>query len=321
MDMLSHLGYKFRMKKPKRKYGKIRFDEEVELTPDSKTKINWFPGHMLKAMRKIKERLKMVDIVLEVRDARSPLASGNQSLKSIIGEKSRLIVINKKNLADPKIVKQWEAWFEKIGEDFIFINSLDKNSISGITKKSREIIDRKIKVSNPDHDGKQKIKMMVIGLPNTGKSTIINRLANRNASKVANKPGQTQSQLWVAASDDIYILDTPGVMNANIVNHEQGLWLSALHAIPDKIAGSDAIALFIIDYLIKTNPKALESLYKLDNAPVDVMQTLDDIAVKRGCFLKKNELDYDRAYTIIIGDLRRGELGLISFGIPPKLTT
>jgi ribosome biogenesis GTPase A len=309
------------MKKPRRKYGKIRFDEEVELTPDSKTKINWFPGHMLKAMRKIKERLKMVDIILEVRDARSPLTTGNQSLKSIIGEKSRLIVINKKNLANPKIVKQWETWFETIGEDFIFVNSLDKNSVKEITQKSREIINKRIRVSNPEHDGKQKIKMMVIGLPNTGKSTIINRLANRNATKVANKPGQTQQQLWVAASDDIYILDTPGVMTSDIKNHEQGLWLSALHAVPDKIAGTDAIACFILKYLIQSNPEALRAHYKLKNTPEDVLETLEEIAILRGCYLKKNELDYDRAYTIIITDLRVGNLGLISFGLPPKLTS
>jgi ribosome biogenesis GTPase A len=128
------------MKKPKRKYGKIRFDEEVELTADSKTHINWFPGHMLKAMRKIKERLKMVDIVLEVRDARSPLATGNQSLKRIIGEKSRLIIINKKNLAKPEIIKLWEVWFENTGDDFLFINSFDKASVAEITKKSRETV-------------------------------------------------------------------------------------------------------------------------------------------------------------------------------------
>jgi ribosome biogenesis GTPase A len=110
-------------------------------------------------------------------------------------------------------------------------------------------------------------------------------------------------------------------MTSDIKRHEQGLWLSALHAIPDKIAGSDAIAIFIIDYLLKNNPNALYTLYGLEGEPTDTMEVLDAIATIRGCFLKKNELDYDRAYTIIIGDLRRGELGLISFGIPPKITT
>ena len=289
------------------------------LTPDSHTKINWFPGHMNKAIKKIKERLKMVDIVLEIRDARSPMATGNASLRAVIGEKSKLILINKKNLADPKILKSWEKWFESKDEPYLFVNALDKNSLQEVIKKAKFLVNTKIKESNPDYKEKTKIRMMIIGLPNTGKSTIINRLANRNASKVADKPGQTQQQLWVTVNDEIEILDTPGVMTPDIKTNEQGLWLSAIHAIPDRIAGSDLIASFIVEYLIKNNRNALIERYNLEKEPTDLIETFNEIAKIRGCFLKKNEFDYDRVYKLIISDLRSGKLGLISFGTPPRI--
>ncbi len=305
------------------KKNKFKKPEAVDmLTPDrDSTRINWFPGHMNKALKKIKDRMKMVDIVLELRDARSPLATGNSELRSVLGEKTKLILINKTNLADPKVIKLWDEWFATKDDPYLFINALDKKSINEIISLSLKVVNQKIKVSNPENTGKSKLKMMIIGLPNTGKSTIINRLANRNATKVADKPGQTQHQLWVKIDENFEILDTPGVMYPDVKNHEQGLWLSALHTIPDKIAGSEAIACFILEHLLKNNPKILEKKYDIKVDGLSMNQTLDEIASKRGCILKKGEFDYDRTFTIIIGDFRKSELGPISFGVPPKLKT
>jgi len=156
-------------------------------------RINWFPGHMNKATQEIKKKIKLVDIILEVRDARTPLASGNKENYQSHANNPYLIVINKTNLADPQTVKLWESWFTEQKENFIFINALDKKSIQKIVKRSKEIIHTHRLKSNKNVKLKTKMKMMILGLPNTGKSTIINMLANRNASKVAAKPVRQRS--------------------------------------------------------------------------------------------------------------------------------
>lgn len=292
---------------------------DIALTQDLGSRnINWFPGHMQKALNKIKDTLRMVDIVLEVRDARSPLVTGNRDVELLIGNKNRLIVINKTNLADPEIVKLWQVWFEKQNKPFVFVNGLDKNSISIIIQMSRDLVNKNRLLENPDNKLKEKLKMMVIGLPNTGKSTIINKLANRDASKVANKPGQTQHQLWVNVSEDLQILDNPGVMPHRIVKEEHGIWLSALHAIPDAVVDIERPAIYIIEYLAKNKPEILKNYYKIDFDKPDFLEILNSIAKSRGCLRQKGEFDYERVYRLLLSDFRDGLLGLISFGIPPK---
>lgn len=280
--------------------------------------LNWFPGHMMKAMKKIKEHVRSVDIVLEIRDARSPLATGNESFTKQIGDKSRLIVMNKANLSDPKMVDLWSKWFSKQGEPFVFINSFDKESLNQIVKQSKEIVLTKHLKSNPGTTLNRKLRMMIIGLPNTGKSTIINRLSNRDASKVADRPGQTQQHLWVNVSSELEMLDTPGVMPPVVETEEQVLWLSALHAIPEKIMDQQNTACYIVEHLLKNNPKALSSHYKISEDKSSMIETLDQIAKVRGCLLRKNEYDYDRVYKLLINDFRAGLLGLVNFGFPPK---
>ncbi|EQC47216.1 ribosome biogenesis GTPase YlqF [Bacteriovorax sp. Seq25_V] len=295
-------------------------DNEYQLTDDTIAlkKIHWFPGHMKKALDKIKTTLKMVDIILEVRDARSPLVTGNRDIDEIVGNKNRLIVMNKTNLANPQIVKLWEQWFEKQGKPFIFINGLDKKSLARVVELSKAIVMEKRDQSNPEAKAKKKFKMMVLGLPNTGKSTIINKLANRDASKVANKPGQTQNQLWVNVNEDLEILDNPGVMPHRIVKEEHGLWLSALHAIPDTVVDLERPVIYILEYLIKEDPQILKSHYNIEFDSNYFLDVLNLIAKSRGCLRQKGEFDYERVYRLILADFRDGNLGLISFGLPPQ---
>lgn len=292
---------------------------EIEITQDLGSRnINWFPGHMQKALNKIKDTLRMVDIVLEVRDARSPLVTGNRDVELLIGNKNILIVLNKANLADPEIISQWQVWFEKQNKPFVFVNALDKNSISVIIQMSRDLVNKNRLLENPDNKLKEKLKMMVIGLPNTGKSTIINRLANRDASKVANRPGQTQHQLWVNVSEDLQILDNPGVMPHRIVKEEHGIWLSALHAIPDKVVDIERTAIYIIEHFAKNKPEVLKNVYKISFEKPDFLEILNSIARARGCLRQKGEFDYERVYRLILSDFRDGLFGLVSFGVPPK---
>ena len=294
-------------------------EDQIKLTEEHDTrKIVWYPGHMVKALNKIKERLKMVDIVLEVRDARSPQASGNSELKKMIGDKNLLIVINKTNLADPKVVESWEQWFSQRDEPYLFVNCFDETSLKEILQKSKRIVQAKKIQSNKSYQAKKTLKMMIIGLPNTGKSTIINRLSGRNATKVADKPGQTKQQLWVKATDEINILDNPGVMPPAINDYEHGIWLGLIHAIPEKIVEPEITASYLVNHLLNKKSEIFKNLYKLETLDTDLIGALNQIAKNRGYLRKGNQFDYDRVYKTVLADFRKGDLGLISFGAPPE---
>lgn len=295
--------------------------DDIELTPDTPVKsgINWYPGHMARAIREIKEKLKLVDVVLEIRDARAPLASGNKMMEETLRQKSRLILLNKVNLADPKMIHQWEEWFKKQGEPFLFLDCFDKGSMKKVMAMARTIVEQKRKESNPEtYEHKAKLKMMIIGLPNTGKSTIINQLANRVATKTADRPGQTQVQQWIVIDKDLDLLDTPGVMPPMLAREEHGLWLSAIHAIPDDVAGEELPAKFLIEYLKEKNSKELKERYKLESLELSVEEIFAKIAVLRGCVRQKGLPDLDRVYKLILMDFRKGELGKCCFGVPPE---
>lgn len=295
--------------------------DAIELTPDTPVKsgFNWFPGHMARAIREIKEKVKLVDIVLEIRDARAPLASGNKMMDENLRQKSKLILLNKVNLADPRVIPLWEEWFKKQGEPYIFLDCFDKGSLKKAMGMARAIVEEKRKESNPDtYEPKTKLKLMIIGLPNTGKSTIINQLANRTATKVADRPGQTQVQQWIVIDKDLDLLDTPGVMPPILAKEEHGLWLSALNAIPDEAIGEERPAKYIIEYLKEKNSKELKERYKLESLDITIEEIVEKIAVLRGCVRQKGLPDLDRVYKLILLDFRKGELGKICFGIPPK---
>jgi ribosome biogenesis GTPase A len=297
---------------------KVNYDMGENIHDEVHTRrINWFPGHMNKAIRQIKERLKRVDIVLEIRDARSPLTTGNTAVHEAIGEKSVLIVFNKTNLADPKVVVKWEEWFATKPTPFIFINAFDKTSLSKITENAKKIVHAKRLQSNPEGVTKTDLKMMIIGLPNTGKSTIINKLANRNATKAADRPGLTQQQLWVKVDSEMQVLDTPGVMPPKIDNYKHGLWLAALHCIPKTIVKHEDSACFIIQHLLDLKSEYLKNHYKMETIDTDLVGALNQIAKARGCVRHKGEFDYDRVYNMVLNDFRSGELGPVSLGLPP----
>ncbi len=282
-------------------------------------RINWFPGHMNKAIKEIKSNIKMVDIVLEVRDARSPLASGNKENYATNSDKPYLIVINKTNMADPATVKLWDEWFKKKEESYIFVNALDKTSVKSIVKRAKDILHAHRLKSNPDGVTKTKMKMMILGLPNTGKSTIINRLANRDASKAAAKPGQTKGQLWVKVDKELDLLDTPGVMPPRIDKELHGMWLSVIHAIPDHIVTPDFSACFLIEHLLRIKAAGFKDQYKFETLDgLDLIQACDHIGKIRGCLRPGGGYDYDHIYKIVLNDFRKGLLGKISFGVPPK---
>jgi len=280
--------------------------------------INWFPGHMSKALETIKKHIKQVNIIIEVRDARAPLTSGNKAMYDNGGDKPYLIVLNKANLADPEMTKQWQKYLSSKNESFIFINALDNDSIKEIVKRAKSILHAHRLKSNPDVTPKEKMSLMILGLPNTGKSTIINKLANRNATKAASKPGQTKQKLWVKIDKNIEMLDTPGVMPPKIESDTHGLWLSAIHAIPDHIVTPDVSACFIINHLIKTKSSAFQEQYKFESLNIDLLNACDHIAKLRGCIMSGGMYNYDKVYNLVLNDFRKGLLGRTTFERAPQ---
>lgn len=286
---------------------------------DPKVAFNWFPGHMRRAAEELKERLSFVDLVLEIRDARVPLASGNPNLRSSISGKSRLIVLNKVNLADPVMVAKWDVWFKSQGEPYLFVNCLEKSSQKTILNYARKIIEEKRYASNPDSvKEKAKIRFMIVGLPNTGKSTLINQFANRTATKTANKPGQTRVQIWVKVDETLELLDTPGIMPPKIEREEHKLWLSAINAIPEGIVEAEEPACFLVKHFLKEKSAAFMARYKLDTFELGLDEALLKIAAARGCIKQKGLPDLERVFKLLLIDFQTGELGKTCFGVPPS---
>lgn len=292
---------------------------ENDPSAPTRTYLNWYPGHMAKALREIKKRLTLVDVVLEIRDARVPLATGNKALDAEVGNKPRLLVFNKANLADPSTMDLWTDWLTKEGTPFVFVDCFDKTALKKIVSMGRKLVEKNRKDCNPDHvPTKTKLKMMIVGLPNTGKSTIINQLANRGATKVADKPGLTQIQQWIIIENDVELLDTPGIMPPMIEKEEHGLWLSAIHAIPDDIADEETTAIFVVKHLLKIKSKPFFERFKIESPDISVDELLLQVATLRGCFRQKGVPDLERVYKLLLAEFRKGELGRASFGIPPK---
>jgi ribosome biogenesis GTPase A len=281
---------------------------------------NWYPGHMAKALREIKAKLQFVDIVFEIRDARVPLVSGNRNLSETLGQKRKLIILNKANLADPLMIEKWKKWFDDQGEAYLFVDCFDKSALSKSVSMARKIVEANRRECNPDYvETKTKLRVMIVGLPNTGKSTIINQLANRNATKVADKPGQTVMQQWITIDKDVELLDTPGVMPPRIDKPQHALWLSAIHALPDDISGEEDTALFLVKHLLDQKSPEFMERYKLSGADISVDEVLLKIATVRGCLRQKGLPDLDRVYKLVLADFRKGDLGKTSFGSPPGM--
>ena len=311
---------------PYKKFNKVTVSTKKTEPPkkfkvgaEPKAAFNWFPGHMMKAMRDIKAKVNMVDLVIEIRDARIPVVSGNRALTEAISGKARLILLNKANLAEPEMIEKWTAWFEKQGVPFLFINCLEKTVMKQVLSQGKKIIEERRRASAPDGlSPKDKYRFMIIGLPNTGKSTFINQIAQRNATKVADKPGQTQVQLWVKIDEEMDLMDTPGIMPPMVEKDEHKLWLSLINAIPDHIIGEEDPACYLVNHCLKNKVPEFMERYKFETAEMTLDEALTKIATVRGCLKQKGLPDLDRVFKLILLDFRAGELGRISFGRPPQ---
>lgn len=278
--------------------------------------INWFPGHMAKTRREIKENLKFVDIVIEIRDARIVKSSSNPDIDDICKNKPRIILLNKSDLAEEKITKEW---INKLSNDLVKVTSV--NSLSGRGLNNiKPIINSLLKEKHDKLKEKGLVNIttraMVVGIPNVGKSSFINRMANNNRAKVGDKPGVTRSKQWIKTNIGIELLDTPGVLWPKFEDEEVGLNLAFTGAIKDEIMDIETLAFKLIEKLEKSYPDRLKERYKLDSLSEETLENMDSIARKRGAVISGGNINYNRVAVMILDEFRGGKLGDISLERP-----
>ncbi len=276
--------------------------------------IQWFPGHMAKAKREILEVIKLVDLVIELKDARIPFSSTNPLIDEIVGNKPRLVLLCKCSMADPVITRSWIDYYRTKGLVALDIDSITGYHLKDVIKYAERCLADVFLERKKKGITSKSIKAMILGIPNVGKSTLINSLAKRKATNVGDRPGVTKHQSWIKVSDDLYLLDTPGILWPKFDDQDVGLKLAMCGSIKDDILDINAIVLKSIEYLLNYYPDKLMARYdiKLTN-PQDI---LDQIGKKRGFLLKGGIVDIDRVNTMFLNELRSTRIGVMSYERP-----
>ena len=281
--------------------------------------IQWYPGHMAKARRKIKEELKLVDIVVELIDARIPISSRNPDIDDIVGDKKRIIVLNKSDLADPNINMEWKKYFEKNGISSILVNSIQGTGIKEIFAVSKELMKDEIEKLKKKGLLNKTIRALVIGIPNVGKSTLINKMAKRSVAQTGDKPGVTKSKQWIKATKDFELLDTPGILWPKFEDEKVGLHLAFTGAIKDEILDIVELSRKFMLKAVKEFPDKIYKRYNVELDTNDIDSIIYMIGRKRGCILPGDKIDMRRTASLILDDFRSGKLGLISLERPEDI--
>ncbi|KAB8138719.1 ribosome biogenesis GTPase YlqF [Gracilibacillus oryzae] len=278
--------------------------------------IQWFPGHMAKAKREVQEKLKLVDFVIELVDARAPYSSQNPLLQQLLNNKSKMIILMKDDLADKKITDEWLAFFEDQNTISIAIDVNNRKDIQKVIQTAKDLAEEKMERLKRKGIRPRPARAMIVGIPNVGKSTLINRLANKKIAKTGDRPGVTKSQQWIKVKKDFELLDTPGILWPKFEEEITGLRLAAIGTIKDQLLAMDDIAAFIINYLKEHYPSLLMERYQIDDDMEDMTEIFETIGRKRGCLESGGKVNYDKTAEIIVQDLRNSKLGPISLEQP-----
>ncbi|MBE5943940.1 MAG: ribosome biogenesis GTPase YlqF [Lachnospiraceae bacterium] len=277
--------------------------------------IQWYPGHMTKARRMMQEDIKLIDIVVELLDARTPLSSKNPDIDELAKNKYRLVLLNKQDLADPKANAQWEKYFKEKGFYVVCLDSRKNSGMKTITDTIQEACREKIERDRKRGIINRPIRAMVVGIPNVGKSTFINSYAKKACAKVGNKPGVTKGKQWIRIGKGVELLDTPGILWPKFEDQEVGMRLAYIGSINDDIIQKSELALNFIDFLKNNYCNALSERYNIDCSKKNY-DILSDIAMERKCLSKGGEPDLDKAAALLFEDYRSGKLGRITLELP-----
>ncbi|MBY0120714.1 ribosome biogenesis GTPase YlqF [Bacillus sp. S/N-304-OC-R1] len=281
--------------------------------------IQWFPGHMAKARREVTEKLKLVDIIFELVDARIPYSSRNPMIDEIIQHKPRLILLNKADMADKEVTKQWIKYFHDRGMRALAINSQAGQGMKEIVAASQDILKEKFDRMKAKGIKPRAIRAMIVGIPNAGKSTLINRLAKKNIAKTGNTPGVTKSQQWIKVGKELELLDTPGILWPKFEDQEVGLKLALTGAIKDTILNLQDIAIYALRFLENKYPDRMRERYKIEQIPEDIVELFNEIGKLRGCLMSGGQIDYDKVTELVIREFRTEKWGPISLEQPADL--
>ena len=278
---------------------------------ENKANINWYPGHMAKTKREISEKLNLIDVVFEVIDARIPYSSKNKDIDKMIKNKKRVLIMTKIDMCDIINTNKWIKYYEEKGIKVIPVDLINKKNISEIFKVTEEVNKelndkRKEKVLK-----ERKVRILILGIPNVGKSTLINTLVGKKATNVGNKPGITRHLEWIRINKDIELLDTPGILWPKLDDDTIAHNLAAMTAIKEEILDTEDIAIYIINTMLKLYKDSIVNRYNLTSYN-DVVEVLDMIGKKIGA-VRNNETDYEKVYSVILRDLREGYLGKVTF--------
>jgi ribosome biogenesis GTPase A len=278
--------------------------------------IQWFPGHMAKARREVTEQLKLVDIVFELVDARLPLSSRNPMIDELIQHKPRLLILNKADLADSSETTKWIQYFKNEGTPAVAINSFQGQGLQAVTKAAKEILEPRTERMRKRGIRPGAIRAMIVGIPNVGKSTLINRLAKKNVAKTGNKPGVTKAQQWIKYGKELELLDTPGILWPKFEDKEAGYKLAITGAIKDTLLNMEDLALYGLRFLEQKYPNRLMERYDISTVGAEqdeIIKLFDHIGARRNVYTTGGEVDYDKVSEIVVQDIRNEHLGKLTF--------
>lgn len=278
----------------------------------NKTNINWYPGHMAKTKKEIKEKINLIDVVYELIDARMPFSSKMQDIEDVLKGKPRIIIMTKYDLCDQKETDKFVSYYEEKGFPVIKMDLMSSKNINQILEKSNAVLKEMNEIRAKKGMKKRGIRALILGVPNVGKSTLINRLVGKKAVNVGNRPGVTKQLSWIRINKDIELLDTPGILWPKFETEEQAMTLSALSSIKEEIVDTDDLAVFILKKMYKLYKENLIARYGIDSLE-DFDEVYEKIGKKRGALIRGGEVDYDKVSLIIIRDLKEGHLGKVTF--------
>ena len=274
--------------------------------------IQWFPGHMSKALREIKERAKLIDLIIEIVDARAPFSSRNPILNEV--NKPRLIILNKKDMADDRISMEWKNKYQQEGHDVLLLSLKEEFNVNMIIDKCNYVTRELFKKEASKGLKKRPVRVMIVGVPNVGKSTFINRMSKRKVSGVANTPGFTKGVQWIR-NKDIELLDTPGVLWPKFENEDIGLKMASIGSIKNSILPKDEVVRYIVDFMSKNYPNEFKNKYKLN----DFSNVFEDISKNRGYQITNDNFDIERAKDVLIKEFQDGMIAKISLERPKDI--
>jgi len=275
----------------------------------------WYPGHMTKAKRQMQEDIKLIDLVIELVDARIPLSSRNPDIDELGKNKARLIIMNKSDLSDEARNQEWAAYFKSLGYFVVQLDARSKVGMKAVTNVVMDACKEKIERDRKRGIKNRPVRAMVVGIPNVGKSTFINSYAGKACAKTGNKPGVTKGKQWIRLNQNVELLDTPGILWPKFEDQMVGLRLALIGAIKDEILNTDELSIELIKILTQFYPGVLTERYSVDET-AEPVKILEGIAENRKCISKGNELDYSKAAVLLIDEFRSGKIGKITLEFP-----